>query len=345
MLICKDCFLDEELRSEISANATIDGVCSVCRHFGKLMDFSEFHSFFKALLSLFTSTSDSNKTIVDIIQDEWHIFKDKEVAKVLLSDIVDNYNCGYSIESYVDYTNEIQCRIAVWDRLKTSVKENSRFFTNMDEFVQYDYLTAGKSLHIGQKLYRSRITPIGQKKIKCNKMGCPPKELATAGRANPIGIPYLYLSDSAKTTYFEVRAVYLDKLSVGTFRIERDLELVDFIYDVNLFLAYNDGIAPLKEVVIKKKIIDAISDDLSKPLRRYDSELEYVPTQLICEYCKRIVGADGISFESSLYKGGRNYVLFDGNAAKCIRVDIHEITQIDIDRKKNSTSNSTNANV
>lgn len=333
MYICKDCFLDEELRSEVSANAVIDGICAVCGNEGKLMDFSEFHNFFDALLSLFSSTDSSDKTIVDIIQDEWHLFKDEKVAKVLLADVIAAYDFGYSIDAFVDYANDIQGRVAAWDRLKTSVKENSRFFANMNEFIQYNYLTAGKSLHTGQKLYRSRVTPISQKKIKCDKMGCPPKELATTGRANPIGIPYLYLSDSAKTTYYEVRAVYLDRLSVGTFKIERELELVDFIYDVNLFLAYNDGTASLKEIVIKKKIIDAISEDLSKPLRRYDSELEYVPTQLICEYCKQIVGADGISFESSLHKGGRNYVLFDDSAAKCIRVDIHEITQIDIDKK------------
>lgn len=333
MYICKDCFLDEELRSEINANAVIDGICDVCGKKGKVMDFSEFHGFFTDILELCSPTVDSNKTIVDIIQDEWHLFKDKDIAKVLLIDVIATNNPGYSIADFVNYTDEIRNRVAVWDRLKTSVKENSRFFTNMDEFAQYDYLTAGKSLHVDQKLYRSRITPIGQKKIKCDKMGCPPKELATAGRANPIGIPYLYLSDSAKTTYFEVHAVYLDKLSVGTFEIQRELKLVDFIYDVNLFLAYNDGTASLKETVIKKKIIDAISEDLSKPLRRYDSELEYVPTQLICEYCKRIVGADGISFESSLHKGGRNYVLFDDSAAKCIRVDSHEITKIDIDRR------------
>lgn len=30
MRICKDCFLDEELRSEINANAVIDGICDVC---------------------------------------------------------------------------------------------------------------------------------------------------------------------------------------------------------------------------------------------------------------------------------------------------------------------------
>ena len=338
MNICKDCFLDEELRSEINANAVIDGKCDVCGKEGKVMDFAEFHGFFTSLLELYSPTVNSNKTIVDIIQDEWHFFKDKDVAKVLLADVIVTNNIGYSVTDFVNYTDEICDRVAVWDRLKTSVKEKFRFFTNMDEFAQYNYLTAGKSLHVGQKLYRSRITPVGQKKIKCDKMGCPPKELATAGRANPIGIPYLYLSDSAKTTYFEVRAVYLDKLSVGTFRIERELKLIDFVYDVNLFLSYNDSNISLKETIIKKKVIEAISFDLSKPLRRYDSEIEYVPTQLICEYCRRIVDsegatADGITFESSLHKGGRNYVLFDESAAKCIRVDSHEITKIDIDRK------------
>lgn len=338
MNICKDCFLDEELRSEINANAVIDGKCDVCGKEGKVMDFAEFYDFFTSLLELYSPTVNSNKTIVDIIQDEWHFFKDKDVAKVLLSDVIVTNNIGYSVTDFVNYTDEICDRVAVWDRLKTSVKEKFRFFTNMDEFAQYNYLTAGKSLHVGQKLYRSRITPVGQKKIKCDKMGCPPKELATAGRANPIGIPYLYLSDSAKTTYFEVRAVYLDKLSVGTFRIERELKLIDFVYDVNLFLSYNDSNISLKETIIKKKVIEAISFDLSKPLRRYDSEIEYVPTQLICEYCRRIVDsegetADGITFESSLHKGGRNYVLFDESAAKCIRVDSHEITKIDIDRK------------
>ena len=30
--------------------------------------------------------------------------------------------------------------------------------------------------------------------------------------------------------------------------------------------------------------------------------------------------------------GGRNYVLFDAKSAKCVRVNLHEITTIDIDK-------------
>ena len=40
------------------------------------------------------------------------------------------------------------------------------------------------------------------------EMGCPPADMATAGRANPMGIPYLYLCKNEETTYYEVRALY-----------------------------------------------------------------------------------------------------------------------------------------
>ena len=203
----------------------------------------------------------------------------------------------------------------------------------MDEFAQYNYLAKGKhNLGAGTTLYRSRITPQGVDCLTTKEMGCPPSDKATAGRANTLGIPYLYLSDSAKTTYYEVRAVYLDRLSVGTFTIPESLSLVDFCDIINLYHAYGDSVEPLKEIVIKKKVIDSISKDLSKPLRRYDSEIEYVPTQLICELCKEYVHADGICFKSSLYPGGVNYVLFDPKAADCVSVESHEIGTIDIDR-------------
>ncbi len=53
-----------------------------------------------------------------------------------------------------------------------------------------------------------------------------------------------------------------------------------------------------------------ISIDLSKPMRRYDNEIEYIPTQFICEFIKVFTGASGIKFSSSLHPSGNNFVIF-----------------------------------
>ena len=51
--------------------------------------------------------------------------------------------------------------------------------------------------------------------------------------------------------------------------------------------------------------------------------------QIFCKF----IGSDGITLKRTQHKEGRNYVLFDESVAKCTRVDIHEITKLDIDRK------------
>lgn len=326
MFVCSECFSDVELQSEI-ANSDRSGRCDILHLDGPVMDFMEFGDFFGELLDLFEKSESSEETVVDIIQKEWNIFADNTIALQLLTFVMDKHHCDYTIDDQVTFSKQITESVAIWDRLKESVKYKSRFFTSVGSFNGADYLKAGNDgLIKGDILYRARISSDGQK-YSTDEMGCPPKEKTTAGRANPIGIPYLYLSGDPKTTYYEVRAIYLDHLSVGRFKILRNLKLVDFTYKINIYSSYSEGM--LKDIVIKKKILDAISRDLSKPLLRYDSELEYVPTQMICEYCKTM-GADGISFESSLYESGKNYVLFNPSDAECIGVDEHVITKIDI---------------
>lgn len=80
--------------------------------------------------------------------------------------------------------------------------------------------------------------------------------------------------------------------------------------------------------------MDAISWDLSRPLRRYDSELEYIPTQFICEYIRFFTKADGIQFFSSLEKDGVNIVLFNQENIRCIEVELHQITEVKIKSKR-----------
>ncbi len=140
----------------------------------------------------------------------------------------------------------------------------------------------------------------------------------------------MYLSKSIKTTLYETRATYLDELTIGEFKIKNteSIILVDFTALPSAF-SYDSSsnINDYTKSILLKKLI---SSDLSKPLRRYDSELEYIPTQFICEYIRYITGADGILFASSLHKEGKNIVLFEQKKVECFSVKRVSIKEFDI---------------
>jgi hypothetical protein len=163
-------------------------------------------------------------------------------------------------------------------------------------------------------------------------MGSPPDKSTSAGRANPQGIPYLYLSKSLETTLYEIRATFLDNISIGVFRVIDDtyLKLVDFTSRQSPFNSMGNILNFTKGRLIR----NAISRELSKPLRRYDSELEYIPTQFICEFIRYITGADGLQFYSSLDETGVNIVLFNQEKINCIDVELHQINKVEIKSKK-----------
>lgn len=330
MLICPECFIDSELQAEVKNNISANGVCDGCGRNGDLADLTIFQDFFSELLSLFEPSVDG-MPVYSFLED-WNLFVNETVAGRVLHEVLALSGLGYTETSLVDYKADVKEEAELWNNLKKEVRESTRFFASIGA-IPDGYLQAFPLLRQGMKLYRARIVPEGRKYLTKSDMGCPPKECAKAGRANPIGIPYLYLCQDPDTTYYEVRALHLDKLAVGTFEIQRDLSIVDFNTDANLFIAYSNNI-PLKNLIIKKVINDSISADMSKPLRRYDSELEYVPTQLICEFCRVVLHADGIRFNSSLQENGINYVLFDSNDAKCIKVRSHQIGTIKINCKK-----------
>ncbi len=328
MWVCKECFADEELRQFVDESSD-EGVCDVCRTRGIIVELAEIRDFLDLVLRLFRIDVNGGKTIAEYLTDEWKIFSDRMVSMTILEEILKSASYGFGIYDSVVYTDDIQDRIAVWEALKKDVRENYRFFVDHDKFDEYAGIGPSYKLKKGTMLYRARINPAGIRKLEKDAMGCPPANLATPGRANPLGIPYLYLSREEETTYYEVRSAYLDSLSLGKFEIVRDLEIVDFNSEASLYLAYTAGV-PMANIVVKKKIMNAISLDLSRPMRRYDTELEYIPTQLICEYCKRN-NADGICFDSSLNSGGLNYVLFNPLDAVCVDVEGKEIKSVQID--------------
>ena len=330
MNVCANCFNDYELKRFIVSNSSEKGKCDYCGDscLTDLIDVDELLDFFAEFIKIY-KIDEYGVHLFDIIQNDWNLFSDKQDNYRFIADIlskIDN-EIKYPTDK-VSYVEEINECVSYWEVLKEDIKWKKRFLPDIDKLIDElgwdSYFTRTITLPQDKPLYRARLHYSGdQKEYKIADMGCPERTKATAGRANPQGIPYLYLSQSTETTLYEIRAAFLDEVSVGTFKIKRDVSivLVDFTEPPAAFLNIGEIIQYTKSMFLRK----VISSDLSLPLRRFDSEIEYIPTQFICEFIKHFTGGDGIIFNSSLHTGGKNIVLFEQDKIECVSVCLHRV--------------------
>ena len=143
----------------------------------------------------------------------------------------------------------------------------------------------------------------------------PPPEHVSGGRANPIGIPYLYLADNVETCVAEIRPSNGSKINIAKFSLIKEVNLLDITEPRKKasFMVLEE-----EELRLSLKYIDLLevfSEVLSIPILPHNSNLDYIPTQFLCEYFKTICKYDGIIFKSS-FGHGCNIVLFN---EECVR--------------------------
>lgn len=322
MKVCSNCFADKEIKGFISSFQTI-GECKICRSSDvHLIELKELLDFFQELIDNFEK-SEHGEPLRSKIQSNWSFFSSQKAASEILNNVLPHINTTIlSADDLVEYTSEVVDNYSYWEMVKEELKWTKRFFINTEylEDLGWDgYFNTQYELKPNDKLYRARVHHASDQPVIHNdNMLCPPRENTLGGRANPMGIPYLYLSDNEETVLYEVRASYLDELSIGTFQLKPEFErlrIVDFTEDTSLFQP-----RMVTETIKARLLRDRISIDLSKPMRRYDSEIEYIPTQFICEFIKVYTGAGGIRFRSSLHPEGKNIVLFEDNKVDCVSV-------------------------
>lgn len=324
MKVCSNCFSDKELKGFILTSDEI-GDCNVCNSFNQhLLDLLELYDFFQELIENFKE-NEHGLPLSSKIQADWSFFSSNEVAKRILNYVLPKIQTSItSSDEPVNYSDEIIANYGHWETLKEELKWKNRFVIDINRLGEGEFrwdvflqdINTQFNLTNEIKLYRARIHhKSGLPVYEQFEMNCPPKEDTNGGRANPAGIPFLYLSEDENTVLYEVRAAYLDEISIATFQLNEDIssvDVVDFTKDSPLFQPEY-----VKEAIQGKLLRDRISKDLSKPMRRYDSELEYIPTQFICEYIKVFTGAKGIRFRSSLHLEGNNIVFFEPNLMEC----------------------------
>jgi hypothetical protein len=323
--VCTQCFADRELIAFINSQGR-SGDCNFCGAKGvAYIPVEELFDFFAELLAHFKHVKNGTM-LKSVIQGNWSLFSSLRNAYLILNHFLSNVQMPLShADELVDLSDEILENVGYWDRLKQQLITKNRYITDVnyltDELGWDGFFSSQIEIPPRQELYRARLHHnSGEEPYLAEKMFCPPAAFSTAGRANPSGIPYLYLSDNSDTVLYEIRAAYLDEVSIGTFEVKANLTqpvlIADFTESSTIFHPSRIG-DKIKATLLKQKI----SADLSKPMRRYDSELEYIPTQFICEFIKIYTGVNGIKFRSSLHVAGNNFVIFEQDLLTCTRVE------------------------
>lgn len=213
-----------------------------------------------------------------------------------------------------------------WDEFKNELKHKNRFFPTATLFssvlspapeargveagVFYQLLEQLEApVYRGAVFYRARISDT---QIAPGEMGCPPPLLATGGRANPAGIPYLYLAENEETCIAEVRPANSSSIYVSRFRPRVDLKVLDLTSPRLHCSAASFEETQLGYVLGLLNFLELLSLELSKPVRAENSHLEYLPTQFLCELIKSRTNLQGIVFNSS-FGFGRNFVFFSSD--------------------------------
>ncbi len=326
MKCCINCFSDKYLADIIKQNSKEIGKCDYCASKKvNIIEPKELNYYFQPLFALYEEVEDGF-SLAQLLKDDWFLFQDLDNENIinLLENILDiKLNLYKAIK-------QTQDKIFKWQEFKEELKHQNRYFPlsapNVDDLkTLLEYVVVSDK--IPNFLYRARVN-IDTEKIDMKEMGKPPKKLSTAGRANPIGIPYLYTASNPKTAIAEIRPHKGDSVTVARFKVTEDLKLADLRNPrktISPFMQDEDG---LKQIFKDLDCLSHLGEELSKPILPRDAHLEYLSSQYLCEFIKHS-GFDGVIYKSSVGDGD-NYAIFNDDKLKAINTEVYYIENIEI---------------
>lgn len=348
MQIGINCFKDFQLKSIIQSenhkgHCDIKNEDNVLVYDTNITHENDLRDNISSILGVYTPESEldsSNSSmhfdkIENKIAENWNIFDEspENIRKIILSICKDDYEDSdklfqenVAMAALVDSDFLSRNRITkneTWRDFSNRIKYTNRFHHDINLEILKD-LFLSESLQVTlspeDTYIRARINS-GDKPYVKDEMGCPPPGMATVGRINPAGISCLYLADSVKTALNEVRARCHDTVAIGRFNPVENIKIIDLSL-INQISPFSETLFDLEWSAVNMKVLKEMSEDLSKPLRRQDKLLDYLPSQYISEYIKYL-GYDGIAFSSTVHRNGKNYAIFDSEKMNC--KDVKEI--------------------
>lgn len=350
MNCCAKCFTSTYLIEILPAFSYEKGICDFCKSVNiELTPPKRLFSLFSSIIELYKPTNDpieqkkfnalpiEEKILFDF-PNKIFSFTDPELIRRFLLFVIeeekDTYGEYLQQPVFLKYLNDpiinklgSELKIS-WDIFAKEIKTINRYhLSNAIELKKMEGLLENieKTYKKDFTFFRARISD--KTGFDIGQMGMPPNKKAKGGRANPEGIPYLYLSNNVDTTIFEVRANLYDYITIGQFKLTDDIKVINLRnieeYDPMPFAEEEN----LENFLIYLPFVEHLEDELSKPVRKNENEIDYVPTQYLSEFIKYL-GFDGIEYKSSQHSKGYNIALFSDEKIKCINTFVEEVTMI-----------------
>jgi hypothetical protein len=332
---CATCFGDNGLRELISFMSFTTGTCSYCKTGSEIVvEPALLEDCFGTLLNVY-EPHESGKLLSQCLREDWAFFvqnqMDEANAQMLLGDI---FNDGQIVRKKFIPSPRFQTdRLGKWEELRKELMHENRFFPETEiDFERLELLLSRlktKTSDVPNDWYRARIQFGDQIFIEA-EMLAPPPRIASHGRANPAGIPYLYLASEIVTAVSEIRPHAGEIVCVANFLTQPDLLLVDLRHPrvtVSPFLF--DDESDIGQMRSDLNFLERLGDELTRPVRAQAAAFDYTPSQYLCEFIKKCK-YDGVIYRSSV-SDGMNLALFNPVKATIGKIRQHEVTQVNVE--------------
>ena len=312
-MCCVACFADDFLSDFIARNSEMIADCNYCgsREVPRISP-ERLAPYFEPVLDAY-SPRQNGEFLWTLLADDWQLFGATAQSEAILRAVLGE---AAGIR-YAPRESAVAPSPEIWTSLRTELQSENRFFPqNAPDRALFASLIENlvrPSAAVPARLYRARVMR-GATPYELGDMGAPPADLASDGRANPIGIRYLYVADDPHTAIAEVKPSKGALLTAAEFVLveDRAIRLIDLTSPRKTISPFRIN-SSLADVLGSMSFLDTLGEELSVPTQPHRATRDYLASQYLCELIK-VSGYDGVIYRSSL-ANGQNIALFDVSVA------------------------------
>lgn len=349
--VCPDCVSDYALEAWVEDNLT-ENECTFCEASGSHPIAASFDGFVGQVMEGigFDWNHPDDEGIMYVsaeggyqanVSDIWEVLADYEIDNSgdVVDAMIDVIDDNGWVERGYYHGNETTQSLMAWQWFKYVTKHQTRYLflsedpdddrTDIPPSQMLNQITSilfgrledrpVRTIEQGARFFRVRVDDVEHS--TASALGAPPLQYANQpNRMSPAGIPMFYGAFEPNTAIVETLDVERKDgkiLSIGEFVSLRDLTLLDLTMLPDIPSVFD---ARKRHLIRALRFAHSFTADLVEPIPRDGREhIEYVPTQIVTEYFRRVFrdesggSLDGIVYQSSRDGGDKAIVLFCEN--------------------------------